>query len=144
MEFAESFEDLVVYRKTRELARQLFRESRAFPREEMYSLTDQLRRASRSIGGQIAEAWAKRKYEKHFVSKLSDADGELLETRHWIGEAQDCGYLDESIARAHKATIVEIGRMLNAMMDKSSLFCAPHGRVCEETALTAPCPSSPP
>jgi four helix bundle protein len=66
---------------------------RAFPKEETFSLTDQIRRSSRSIGANIAEAWAKRRYERHFVCKLTDADGEQMETQHWIGTALDCGYL---------------------------------------------------
>ncbi len=74
MEYVKSFRDLEVYK----LSRKLVEISKKFPREEMYSLTDQVRRASRSIGGQIAEAWGKRRYEKHFVSKLTDADGEQL------------------------------------------------------------------
>jgi len=61
-----------------------------FPKEETYALTDQVRRSSRSDGAQIAEAWAKRRYQKHFVSKLTDAIGEELETQHWIEAAQDC------------------------------------------------------
>ena len=64
----------------------------------MFSLTDQIRRSSRSVGAQIAEAWAKRKYEKHFVSKLTDADGEQLETQHWIEVASDCCYLSQEAA----------------------------------------------
>src|SRR5262245_59419725 len=91
--YARRFQDLAVYRKARLLAREVFLVSKQFPREEAFSLTDQLRRASRSIGGQIAEAWAKRRYPKHFVSKLTDADGEQLETQHWLTEAYDCGYL---------------------------------------------------
>lgn len=69
-----------------------------FPKEEMYSLTDQVRRSSRSIGAQIAEAWGKRKYERHFVSKLTDADGEQLETQHWIETALDCSYVSAEVA----------------------------------------------
>ena len=77
---AKSFRDLVVYLKSRELSREIFEISKSFPRDETFSLTDQIRRSSRSIGANIAEAWAKRKYEKHFVSKLTDADGEQQET----------------------------------------------------------------
>lgn len=73
---AESFRDLVVYQKAKKVARTIFEITKDFPKEETYSLTDQLRRASRSIGAQIAEAWAKRRYEKHFISKLTDADAE--------------------------------------------------------------------
>ena len=71
----------------------------------MYSLTDQIRRSSRSVGAQIAEAWAKRKYEKHFISKLTDADGEALETQHWIEIALDCSYLLKDRATSLLKTI---------------------------------------
>ncbi|NTW31258.1 MAG: four helix bundle protein [Bacteroidetes bacterium] len=84
MEYVKSFRDLEVYKLSRQLSREIFEVSKKFPKEEMYSLIDQIRRSSRSVGAQIAEAWAKRKYEKHFVSKLTDADGEQLETQHWI------------------------------------------------------------
>lgn len=82
MEYVKSFKELAVYKLSRQLSKEIFELSKKFPKEEMYSLTDQIRRASRSIGAQIAEAWAKRKYEKHFVSKLTDADGEQQETQH--------------------------------------------------------------
>ena len=78
------FRDLLVYRKAHEVAIRIFEISKNFPKEEMYSLTDQIRRASRSIGSQIAEAWGKRRYEKHFVSKLTDADAEQMETQHCL------------------------------------------------------------
>ncbi len=94
--YAESFRDLEVYRLARDLSREIFEASKTFPKEEMYSLTDQIRRSSRSVGGQIAEAWGKRRYEAHFVSKLTDADAEQLETQHWIETANDCGYFNSS------------------------------------------------
>ena len=78
--YARRFDDQVVYQRARELAAEIFDVTRAFSREESYSLTDQVRRSSRSIGAQIAEAWAKRRYERHFISKLTDADGEQYET----------------------------------------------------------------
>src|SRR2546430_12478318 len=96
LEYVRHFKELEVYQRQRELSREVFKFSKRFPTEEKYSLTDQLRRASRSTGAQIAEAWAKRLYPKHFISKLSDADGEQLETQHWLIEASDCGYLGES------------------------------------------------
>src|SRR5256886_12434272 len=96
LEYVRHFKELVVYIRQLELSREVFRLSKRFPTEEKFSLTDQLRRASRSIGAQIAEAWAKRLYPKHFISKLSDADGEQMETQHWLIEASDCGYLGES------------------------------------------------
>jgi four helix bundle protein len=89
----------------------------------MYSLTDQVRRSSRSIGGQIAEAWGKRRYEKHFVSKLTDADGEQLETQHWIETALDCSYLSKEVAHDLPEQYASVGKMLNSMISKSSSFC---------------------
>jgi four helix bundle protein len=121
---AKSFRDLEVYKKARVVAKRIFTMSRVFPKEEIYSLTDQVRRSSRSIGAQIAEAWAKRRYEKHFVSKLSDADGEQMETQHWIEIAEDCGYLTSSQAIEVNDELSEIGRMLNSMMGKAAQFCS--------------------
>jgi four helix bundle protein len=79
---AGSYRELIVYQKARQLAREIFHLSKQFPKEEMYALTDQIRRSSRSIGAQIAESWGKRRYEKHFVSKLTDAVSEQYETEH--------------------------------------------------------------
>ena len=123
MEYVTSFRDLEVYKMARKLAKEVFECSKKFPKEEMYSLTDQARRASRSIGGQIAEAWGKRRYKKHFVSKLTDADGEQLETQHWIETALDCLYISNEIANHLLQQCISIGRMLNSMMDKTSTFC---------------------
>ena len=80
-------------------------------------------RSSRSIGGQIAEAWAKRKYEKHFVSKLSDAQGEQLETQHWIDTSLECAYITKKTAEDLLGRYVTVGKMLDSMIDKSSWFC---------------------
>jgi four helix bundle protein len=123
--YVSSFRDLIVYQKARELSRQVFAISARFPREEMYSLTDQMRRSSRSIGAQIAEAWAKRRYEKHFLSKLTDADGEQQETQHWIETALDCNYISSEEARNLLNRCQEIGRLLGGMMSKASHFCNP-------------------
>jgi four helix bundle protein len=123
MEFVESYRDLEVYKLSRELSKQIFEISKSFPREEMYSLTDQVRRCSRSIGGQIAEAWGKRKYEKHFVSKLTDADGEQLETQHWIDTAFDCSYISMEASKNLLLKCTMIGKMLNSMINKADLFC---------------------
>ena len=118
MEHAESFRDLVVYQKARVVSRRFFDLSKAFPKDERYSLTDQGRRASRSIGAQIAEAWAKRSYEKHFVSKLTDADGEQQETQHWVDTALDCGYVNRQTRDEMVSELERIGRMLQSMMEK--------------------------
>ena len=120
--YVTHFKDLAVYRRQRELANEVFALTKQFPAEERYSLTDQLRRASRSIGAQIAEAWAKRLYPKHFVSKLSDADGEQMETQHWLIEANDCGYIDEANAKQLLDLCSQIGRMLGSMMRKAESF----------------------
>jgi four helix bundle protein len=87
-------------------------------------LTDQIRRSSRSIGAQIAEAWAKRRYENHFVSKLTDADAENQETLHWIDTASDCAYLEASEKSRLMGLCDEIGRMLAGMIARSNAFCA--------------------
>jgi four helix bundle protein len=107
---ASSFTDLEVYQRARRLAGTLFERTKSFPREETYALTDQLRRSSRAIGAQIAEAWGKRLYPRHFLSKLTDADAEQRETRHWIAVATDCGYLDSQEAADFLEDLGVIGR----------------------------------
>ena len=120
---AASFRDLIVYQKAKAVAKEAFVLSQRFPREEAYALTDQVRRSSRSVGAQIAEAWGKRRYERHFVSKLTDADGEQYETQHWVDTALDCGYVSREEADHLNDGLAQVGRMLNSMMNKSSLFC---------------------
>lgn len=132
--YVESYKDLVVYQRARQLAQDIFKTTQNFPREETYSLTDQVRRSSRSIGAQIAEAWAKRLYEKHFASKLSDADGETQETRHWIEVSLDCGYITHQQANELLLSCSEIGRMLGSMIQKAELFCSNKPHVSESLA----------
>lgn len=134
LRYAKRFQDLLVYRKARALSRDVFTASTAFPREENYALTDQVRRASRSVGAQIAEAWAKRKYERHFVSKLTDADAEQLETQHWITIAFDCGYLSKQRAASLGESCLEIGRLLGGMIQASASFCQHDGTLKEDSA----------
>jgi four helix bundle protein len=135
LQHAQSFRDLIVYQKSRQLQREILKITKLFPREEMFSLTDQIRRSSRSIGANIAEAWAKRRYEKHFISKLTDSDGEQMETQHWLETALDCGYIDQKTCSALIDKCLEIGRMLNGMMDKADMFCGqPSHSAREETA----------
>lgn len=141
--YASSFRDLIVYQKSVALSDRVFRESKAFPMDERFSLTDQIRRAVRSIDAQIAEAWAKRRYEKHFVSKLSDADGEQMETQHWIITAANCKYVTPTQAGELISSLEEIGEMLNAMMANSDRFCRlPGGLVRESSAEYFVDPSS--
>lgn len=123
MEYVKSFRDLEVYKLVRQLAKEVFEVSKTFPKEEMYSLTDQIRRASSSIGGQIAEAWGKRRYERHFVSKLTDADWEQLETQHWIETALDCKYLQPEKAEVLLQKCFTLGKMLSSTIDKAPSFC---------------------
>ena len=123
MAYIESFQDLEVYKISRRLAKDIFEISKSFPKDERYSLTDQVRRSSRSIGAQVAEAWAKRDYERHFQSKLTDADGEQLETQHWIATAKDCNYLTDDGADNLMSQCFVIGKMINSMIAKSGLFC---------------------
>ncbi|HMP75305.1 MAG TPA: four helix bundle protein [Kiritimatiellia bacterium] len=130
--FARSFKELMVYQKARGVSSEIFTLSKLFPREETYSLTDQIRRSSRSIGAQIAEAWAKRRYEKHFVSKLTDADGEQMETQHWLDESTHCGYLSAEKSSLLPSELESIGRMLNQMILKSELFCQDDSRMARE------------
>jgi len=123
MKYVESFKELEIYRLARELTKLIYVVTKSFPKEEKYSLTDQIRRSSRSVGAQIAEAWAKRRYEKHFVSKLTDADGEQLETQHWIEMALDCELLTADEAKAFESKYLVLGRMLQKTMEKAQLFC---------------------
>jgi len=123
LQYAKSFRDLVVYQKSRQLSKENLRLTKSFPKEEMYSLTDQIRRSSRSIGANLAEAWAKRRYEKHFVSKLTDSDGEQMETQHWIETALDCEYINQAASAQLIGICMEIGGMLGSMMEKSEMFC---------------------
>ena len=121
--FARAFWDLVVYQKARALQGAVFSQSKGFSREETYSLTDQIRRASRSIGAQIAEAWAKRGYEKHFISKLTDAPAETYETQHWLITAVDDGRLTSEQGAELFKLAQEIGRMLHRMTESAHEFC---------------------
>jgi len=135
LKHAESFRDLLVYQKARELQREVFLISRTFPKDEKFSLTDQIRRSSRSIGANIAEAWGKRRYEGHFISKLTDSDSEQYETQHWIETAVECEYLDPQKGAALIDKCKEVGRLLGGMMEKSHLFCGEPSGVLRESAI---------
>ena len=135
-EMIRNFWDLIAYQKARDLAREVFEISKSFPREENYSLTDQIRRASRSVGAQIAEGWGQRRYEKVFISKLVDADGEQYEVQHWALIAKDCGYIAEQKARDIIEDCREINRLIHGMINKSSQFCGPRQpKMINEEAL---------
>jgi four helix bundle protein len=91
---AGSFRDLRIYQLTRAASADIFALSKSFPREERFSLTDQIRRSSRATKAMISEAWARRRYKAVFVNKIDEALGEANETRSWLDDALDCGYLD--------------------------------------------------
>ncbi len=97
--FVRRHSDLDVYKQAFEAAMSIFRTTKSFPKEERYSLTDQIRRSSRSVCANIAEGWRKRRYEASFVSKLSDSEAEAAETQTWIQFAVECEYIDRDLAK---------------------------------------------
>jgi four helix bundle protein len=114
--------DLKVYQLAYKLAMDIFNVSKSFPKEEKYSLTDQIRRSSRSVTANIAEGFRKRQYPKMFVSKLADADGEATETQVWLDFARDCEYLSPQIHAELVKGYEEIGKMLGTMMSMPEKF----------------------
>lgn len=120
--------DLEVYQKAFAAQRDIFELSKSFPRGEIYSLTSQIRRSSRSVCANLAEAWRKRRYEKMFISKLSDADGEAAETQVWLEIALDCGYIQREDAVALYHTYDEIVSTLVGMMNHADKWILPDGK----------------
>jgi four helix bundle protein len=119
----ESFRDLNVYKLAVELQQEIFELTKKFPKEELYSLTNQIRRSSRSVGANIAEGWQKRRYPAHFVSKLSDADGEQAETQHWLDTSLKCKYLPSKEYGVLLQKCKKIGAMLGKMMAEPENWC---------------------
>ena len=115
-------QDLEAYKVAYKLAMAIFRASKGWPTEERYSLTDQIRRSSRSVCANLSEAWGKRRYTAHFTSKLTDADGENLETQTWLNFTHDCRYLDESKFDKLLHGSEEVGRLLG-ILAKPETFC---------------------
>lgn len=107
------FKDLAVYKKAFDLSMKIYEISKTFPKEETYALTDQIRRSSRSVCANIAEAYRKRIYPAHFVSKASDADMENAETQVWINFALACNYISENQFKKHMESSSEIGKPIN-------------------------------
>ena len=122
MPTSRGFRDLKVYQLAFRLAMEIFHESRKFPREETYSLTDQIRRASRSVASNIGEGYTKKRYPKMFVSKMADADGEATETQVWIDFAEACGYLSKQRQAQLRTGYEEVGRMLGGMIAHPDRF----------------------
>ncbi len=119
----ESFKDLIVFQKAYKLAMQIFEISKNFPKDEKYSLTDQIRRSSRSVTSCIAESWAKRRYEKSFVNKLTDSLGEENETEVWLDYSKNCKYIQEEIHQTLLNEYEEVRKMLISMINHPDKWC---------------------
>ncbi len=122
----KSAKELTAYKKAYALAMEIFELSKSFPREEQYSLTSQIRRSSRSVTMNLREAWAKRRYEAHFISKLTDCDGENSETDTSLDFAHDCGNVTDQQHTELVSKCEEVGKMLGAMINNSAPFLLPH------------------
>lgn len=116
------FRDLKVYQLAYKSAMEIFQASKTFPQEERFSLTDQIRRSSRSVAANIAEGFRKRQYPNMFVSKMADSDAESAETQVWLDFARDCGYLPENLHATLIGQYEEIGKMLGAMIQHPEKF----------------------
>jgi len=118
----QSVKELTVYKKAYDLAMRVFEISKRFPAEERYALTGQIRRSSRSVCMNLREAWAKRRYSAHFASKLTDCDGENVETGTSLDFARDCSYVSKSEHAQMSALNHEVGKMLGSMIMKPDGF----------------------
>ena len=125
MALIRSFRDLIAYQKARAAAKEVFHLSKRFLREERFSLIDQIRRSSRAVGGMIAEAWARRRYEAAFVNKLNEAQGEATESQGWLDSALDCDYISAEEHSRFDALFQEVGAVLQGMIDRADTFCPP-------------------
>ncbi len=117
-----SFRDLLAYKKSFGLAMKIFDLSKSFPREEKYSLIDQIRRSSRSVSANISESYRKRKYPKHFISKLTDSDAENAETQTWLEFAKECKYIEEETFNELIKESEEVGKLINYMINNPVKF----------------------
>ncbi len=116
------FQNLLAYRKSVDLAMEIFEMTWTFPKEEKYSLTDQIRRSSRSVPANIAESYAKRLYPKHFISKLTDSDGENLETQSWLEFSLKCKCIDEETYNRLLILSQEVGKLIFYMINNPEKF----------------------
>jgi four helix bundle protein len=123
MAIIRSFRDLRAYQQARNEANRVFEVTKAFPKEEKFSLTDQIRRSSRAVKSMIAEAWGHRRYPASFVNKLTDAIGEANETQSWLDDALDCGYIRTSQYKEFDLAWQSIGGMITNMIAKADDFC---------------------
>jgi four helix bundle protein len=119
---SKGYRDLIVYQKAFALAMKIFQVTKTFPKEEKYSMVDQIRRSSRSVCSCIAEAYRKRKYQAYFVNKCSDADGENSETIVWLEFSLACNYISLEEEQELISNAEEVGRMLNSMIENPEKF----------------------
>ena len=116
------FKELIAYQEAFKLAMRIFEISKTFPKEEKYSLTDQIRRSSRSVCTNIAEAYRKRIYPRHYINKLTDSDGENSETAVWLDFALACQYINLETHLSLNSECIEIGKLLNYMINNPDKF----------------------
>lgn len=116
------FKKLLAYKKGYDLAMNVFEITRKFPSNEQFSLVDQIRRSSRAVCANIAEGYRKRRYPKHFVSKMSDADAENSETQVWLEFSKDCGYINASELESLLEKSMEVGRLIHYMIRRPEKF----------------------
>jgi len=119
------YRDLKVYTYSYQLALDIHELSKKYPREEKYSLTDQIRKSSRSVPANLAEVWKKRRYKKAFISKLIDCAGEAGETEVWLDFSKDFGYINNQQHETLMKKYEEVGRMLFGMIEKADKFSQP-------------------
>ncbi|MCV9930962.1 four helix bundle protein [Flavobacterium sp. LS1R47] len=116
------FKELLAYQKSFQLAMEIFELSKSFPSEEKYSLTDQIRRSSRSVSANISESYRKRRYVNHFISKLTDSDAENSETNVWLQFCFQCKYINKETFDNLNNRSIEIGKLINYMINNPSKF----------------------
>ena len=123
----KSFKDLIVYKKAFSLAMKIYHVTKNFSKDELYSLTNQIRKSSRSVCSNIAEGYRKRQYPSHFISKISDADMENSETQVWIDFASSCNYIYKNVKQDLENESIEIGRLLNHMIENPEKYQSKSG-----------------
>ena len=131
MSKSKGHRDLIVYQKAFAVAMKIFQITKKFPKEETYSMVDQMRRSSRSVCSCIAEAYRKRKYQGYFVNKISDADGENSETIVWLEFASACNYITPEEQQTLERNAEEVGRMLNSMIENPEKFLPKEKQIAE-------------
>ena len=138
MAIIQIFRNLIVYQKAFKLAMDIFEATKSFPKEELYSLTDQIRRSSRSITSNLSEAWAKKIYIKSFINKISDALAEEYETEVWLDFALQCGYIPKEQHQDLINGYDEVRKILISMVHHPDKFCQPNSQLTTPNSLLLP------